>query len=1194
MNPIRNLYIQDYEMIPVSLSSTRHRFSFRCSICLIGQIGLALSLLVPQWSLAAAPQSDTEVQTPEPDEPTVAEANNDGQNAISNIKFAGLQCELFAAEPDVANIIAFQRDYSGRLFVCETFRQDKGIEDNRGHTYWMDEELAAQTVQDRIDYILKYHPEAAKDYTRFDDRVRVLRDTDGDGKADTSTVFANRFNSIESGSGAGVLSYRDKVYYTNIPALFELTDSDGDDVSDTRKKLQDGYGVHFAFRGHDMHGLIVGPDGRLYFSIGDRGYNLPVQGVKNVDSGSVLRCELDGSNLEVFATGLRNPQELAFDDYGNLFTGDNNSDSGDMARWVYLVQGGDSGWRFYYQYLDDRGPFNREKIWHANETDVPAYIIPPIENLSDGPSGLEYYPGTGFSEDFKGRFFLCDFRGGPTNSGIRSFRNEADGAFFNVVDQEQPIWGVLPTDIDFGSDGKLYLSDWVLGWVGEDRGRIYTFFDEKESQSDIVKEVESLLKNGLKGMGTETLVELAGHADQRIRQEAQFELVAQAEMKTLIELATRGESELARIHGIWGMAQLGRMQRGTDALGTDESTLKSTLETLLADELPEIRVQAVKAVGDLRLELGESVKTMLADSNARVRFHAAMTAGQIGPVEVLADVAKMLVNNDDKDPIVRHGGIMAMRGLANKFGVDKAIVPLLKISDRSVRVAAAVALRELYQDGLFQTDAPDQSAQLKIADALGELLTDDDQDVALEAIRAITDLPVLSHMHLVAALPIASSDASEHLDHRIRRIINANNHLGTAEAAMTLAKFAADSSQPEERRVDAVKLLGDWMSPSNRDYVSGAWRPIDKSKRKLADAQVVLSSVFKGLIKGSKLMTETSIEAASALELSEIGDAMAMIVTNEDADQSTRVAALRSLGQLKDPGLPALLEKLGGNFDALPRVLAAVTAEQTAATSPAVAVGLLEKSLQGIDAPTELEGDELLEKQIALQTLGKMSDDDSAKTLKSAMQSLVDEKLPASIRLDAVMASQQRDDAVLKSLLEVHDAALKKSGVPTDEYADVLFGGDVEKGAKVFWYKTEVSCVRCHRIGGTGGKVGPYLSAIGKTKDRRYILEAIVEPSKKIAVGHAQMVVLTDEGLIYTGVVKEDSETQMALMDADGNVTRLDKDTIEETKEGKSGMPNDLHKALTMTELRDLVAFLADQKDWDGLPEEEKTGHGGE
>jgi len=180
------------------------------------------------------------------------------------------------------------------------------------------------------------------------------------------------------------------------------------------------------------------------------------------------------------------------------------------------------------------------------------------------------------------------------------------------------------------------------------------------------------------------------------------------------------------------------------------------------------------------------------------------------------------------------------------------------------------------------------------------------------------------------------------------------------------------------------------------------------------------------------------------------------------------------------------------------------------------------------------------------------------------------------------MAATARQDEACNTLLETHQQKLSKSGIATDQYADTLYGGDIEKGSKIFYGKTEVSCVRCHRIGGTGGKVAPYLSAIGKTHDRR----------KQIAVGHAQVVVLTDEGMMHTGVVKEETDTMMALMDSDGNVTRVDKDMIDEMKAGKSGMPEGLHKLLTKSELRDLVAFLNAQVDLDSLPADQKKGHG--
>ena len=243
--------------------------------------------------------------TPLPQAPIIEPASDEGETAIAQFKYPqGLKCELFAAEPDVANIVAFHRDYQGNVFVCETFRQGKGVEDNRNHSNWMDDELAAQSVQDRIDYIRKHIPDADSTYTAHDDRIRLLQDTNGNGKPDSIGVFSDRYNKLEMGTGAGVLSYRGKVYYTCIPDLFELQDHDHDGVAEIRKSLQSGFGVRFAFRGHDMHGLIVGPDGRLYFSIGDRGYNVSPT-IKDVSSGAVFRCELDGSNLEVIATGLR-------------------------------------------------------------------------------------------------------------------------------------------------------------------------------------------------------------------------------------------------------------------------------------------------------------------------------------------------------------------------------------------------------------------------------------------------------------------------------------------------------------------------------------------------------------------------------------------------------------------------------------------------------------------------------------------------------------------------------------------------------------------------------------------------------------------------------------------------------------------------------------------------------------------------
>ena len=101
----------------------------------------------------------------------------------------------------------------------------------------------------------------------------------------------------------------------------------------------------------------------------------------------------------------------------------------------------------------------------------------------DGPSGLTYYPGVGLSDRYAGHFFLCDFRGTPNNSGVRSFAVKPKGAGFEVVDSHEFVWSILATDADFAPDGRFVISDWVNGWNGEGKGRLYAFADPEHAKA---------------------------------------------------------------------------------------------------------------------------------------------------------------------------------------------------------------------------------------------------------------------------------------------------------------------------------------------------------------------------------------------------------------------------------------------------------------------------------------------------------------------------------------------------------------------------------------------------------------------------------------------------------------------------------------------------------------------------------------
>ncbi|MBT4767801.1 MAG: glucose dehydrogenase, partial [Phycisphaerae bacterium] len=393
----------------------------------------------------------------------------------------GFSIQTWAEHPTIFDPVAFCFDEDGTIFVGETQRQDRGVEDNRNSPFWLVDDLASRTVDDRFLVFEKWahkRENGVDFYREWADEIVRLRDTDGDGVADERIRFAGPFDEVLDGTGSGLIAIDGDIWYTNIPHLWRLRDTDDDGMADEQESLQRGFGVRVALRGHDMHGLRLGPDGRMYWSIGDRGYHLELPDgrvLEDPHSGAVFRCERDGSNIEVFYRGLRNPQELAFDQYGYLFTGDNNSDSEDRARVVYIAEGGQTGWDMAYQTLNgdnDRGPWVQEAVWKMDHPGRPAWALPPLSYIGSGPSGLTYLPGTGMPDRYDNRFLLCDFRGSPEHSSVLAFGVEPDGAGFEVVDIHPFVKNILCTDVEVGWDGRVYVSDWVQGWGSSETGRI--------------------------------------------------------------------------------------------------------------------------------------------------------------------------------------------------------------------------------------------------------------------------------------------------------------------------------------------------------------------------------------------------------------------------------------------------------------------------------------------------------------------------------------------------------------------------------------------------------------------------------------------------------------------------------------------------------------------------------------------------
>lgn len=325
-------------------------------------------------------------------------AQHSKKEKLSAFKVAdGLELSLWASEPLLANPVSMDIDHKGRIWVCESTN-------NKSH------------------------------------RIVVLADTDLDGKADKSTTFYQD-KQFRAAQGIAIAPHLDgkgcKVYVCHSPHIYVFEDNNGDLKADGKPMI-----LLTGFKGigttQGVHGIKIGPDGKFYFTVGEQG----VENLQSADgqgrkwtsnttdcrAGTVWRCDLDGTNLELIANNFHNPYEPAIDSFGTIFVADTDNR---QSHLYYVMPGGDYG----YQSIDREQPG----------------IVPPIHRSDSGsPRGMCMYEGKLLPKKYRG-LLLVD-----TGQGVlKSYHLKPYGAGYKVTSQVL----VSSTDKKFGPSGVCISTD---------------------------------------------------------------------------------------------------------------------------------------------------------------------------------------------------------------------------------------------------------------------------------------------------------------------------------------------------------------------------------------------------------------------------------------------------------------------------------------------------------------------------------------------------------------------------------------------------------------------------------------------------------------------------------------------------------------------------------------------------------------
>lgn len=695
----------------------------------------------------------------------------------------GFRIELVASEPDITDPVAMEIDEDGRLFVVEM-----------------------------PGYPIDVSPTG---------RVKLLEDTDGDGRYDRSTVFVDGLV-----LPTGVMRWKRGILVTAAPDLLYFEDRDGDGRADTRMTVVTGFA--FTNPQHSVNGPVYALDnwidvaysggaGAVIYAdlFGDRGKPLTFPGhpeVAPVDPrGRPVRVRLDPPAVTVRSG--RTQFGTTFDAWGRYFTSSNAdhirhevvaarylernpslpvtaamhaiSDHGGAARVFPITE------RPQYELLTESGEFTSACALTVytgglfeGEYARSSFVAEPVHNLVHRdvlePAGATFVARRGGEA---GREFLAS-----TDSWFRpvNFYVGPDGALY-VVDYyrakiEHPEW----TASEFHKNPAAFA-------LGKDRGRIYRIVPEGAPRTAV--------RPALGSASTGALVDALANPNLWWRRTAQRLLLDRrpSDAVPLLERLARGESALGRLHALWTLDGLGHL---------DESQVVRAL----GDPEPGVREAALQ-LAESRLQSGIVAAAVLAratvERDPRVRFQLLLTLGDLDSAESRAAQERLLFGSlDDR----------WMHVAALSAGPDRA----LRYLTQALAPGSAARARDTEAHRAFFTLAASAVAAQEDADATRRLI----QDVAaagpgpgdgwwqaavLDGIGRSARSGEIPGLAPARAALIA---LAEHAETDVRRAalgLLARTGLGDdgiAGPALERARaLLDDASAPADRRADAVTLL---------------------------------------------------------------------------------------------------------------------------------------------------------------------------------------------------------------------------------------------------------------------------------------------------------------------------------------------------------------------------------------------------